>query len=357
MRFYPIVDICPAAEYFGESAAKFQIRMLQPRAPSHPPADQPIHPFIMLHFLTAIVLAHPGSGLEVASDGTIYVADVAHETIWRIDSDGSLRTWVTDTWTHEFHLAPDDALIYEREHTGFEQAPQSLHAITPDGERTQFFGPPPDRSRFNGTAFARAPDGSVTFTQTVRGEDNQWYCIIRQRDADDHDGSRSRTIAGATSGPMYRDGSADEATFRMIVDMRLLDDGTLVLLDRDRVRHFSPDGEVSTRGPSLIDDPPHDPPTRGGPETTWNRLYGLEVGPDGSTFVAYYAGRRIIRIDADGVTSVAYQCPPSWAPLGVAIDAEQCLVISEIADRGDRLRVLRLLSDGTTEIVADIPPN
>lgn len=316
----------------------------------------------VLRLLPLTLTAHPGSGLEVSADGTIYVADVGSETIWRVAPDGSVSPLVTNSWTHEFHLMEfgDDAgtLVYEREHLGYEQAPQSLRTISPDGERDVLIQPPPDRGRFGSNAFCRGPDGVVTFSHTVRGDDGKWREVIRQRDADDHDGSRVRTIAGATGGEFYLDGPAMEATFRRIMDMRLLADGTIVLLDRDRVRRMTPteDGSftVTTQGPSLIDEKPADPPTRGGPETTWNRLYGLAVDEQGNAIVAYNAGRRVLRITPDGTLTTLHTSEDNWAPVGVAVGPNGRMHISEIADRGGRIRVLRV-EDGEASVVASIP--
>ena len=310
---------------------------------------------------------HPGSGLEVSAEGFVYVADVARETIWRIAPDGAVEPLVQNAWTHEFHLLdregpdgePAGTLVYEREHTGRERAPQSVNQILPDGERRVLIPPPPDRARFGSNAFFRGPDGVVTFAHTVRGVDGKWRAIIRQRDPDDHDGSRVRTIAGSLEGPLYRDGPALHATFRMILDIRQLADGTIVLLDRDRVRRLVPDGAGSftthTQGSSLIDTPPKDPPTRGGPETTWNRLYGLAVDADGNALVAYHGGRRVLRITPEGAISTIHDSGRRWAPLGVAIGPSGEVYVSEIADRGGRLRVLRL-KQKAPEIVATIPP-
>jgi len=312
----------------------------------------------VLRLLPLTLPAHPGSGLEVAADGTIYLADVGSETIWRVAPDGSVSPLVTNSWTHEMQLLDDGTLVYEREHTGYEQAPQSLRTIAPDGKREVLIQPPPDRGCFGSNAFCRGPDGVVTFAHTVRGDDGRWRAIIRQRDADDHDGSRVRTVAGATKGDLYLDGPAMEATFRMIVDMRLLADGTIVLLDRDRVRRMTPNDDgsftVTTQGPSLIEERPADPPTRGGPETTWNRLYGLAVDAEGNALVAYFAGRRVLRITPNGTLGTLHTSDDDWAPLGVAIGPNGIVHVSEISDRGGRLRVLQV-KDGEAAVVASIP--
>lgn len=312
----------------------------------------------VLRLLPLSVATHPGSGLEVAADGAVYVADVGAETIWRIAPDGTISPAVVDSWTHELQLEADGTLVYEREHTGYERAPQSLRTLAPDGERTVLIPAPPVRERFGSNAFARMPDGSVVFAHTVRGEDGKWRAIIRQRDADDHDGSRVRTIAGALGGELYLDGSGDEATFRMIVNMRPMPDGSVLLLDRDRVRRISFDDNggctVTTQGPSLIEPKPDDPPFRGGPETTWNRLYGLALDADGNVLVTYFAGRRVVRISPEGEVSTVYTSDRRWSPIGVAIGPKGRVHVSEISDRGGRLRVLVLEGDDA-RVLAAIP--
>ncbi|MEQ9094896.1 MAG: hypothetical protein RIE32_01380 [Phycisphaerales bacterium] len=312
----------------------------------------------VLRLLPLSAAPHPGSGLEVAADGAVYLADVGSETIWRIAADGSIGPAVLDSWTHEFQLESDGTLVYEREHTGSEQAPQSLRTLAPDGERRVLIPAPPDRGRFGSSAFARMADGSVVFAHTVRGEDGRWRAIIRRRDADDHDGSRVRTIAGALAGELYLDGPGNEATFRMIVNMRPMPDGSVLLLDRDRVRRIAFDGDgactVTTRGPSLIDADPADPPFRSGPETTWNRLYGLATDGDGNVLVTYFAGRRVMRIAPEGAVETIYASDRGWSPIGVAIGPRGCVHVSEISDRGGRLRVLVLEGDGAS-VLAAIP--
>lgn len=322
------------------------------------PAASAVIILSVLRLLPLSVATHPGSGLEVAADGAVYLADVGAETIWRIAPDGSISPAVIDSWTHELQLEADGTLVYEREHTGYEQAPQSLRTLAPDGERRVLIPAPPVRERFGSNAFARMADGSVVFAHTVRGEDGRWRTIIRQRDADDHDGSRVRTIAGALGGELYKDGPGHEATFRMIVNMRPMPDGSVLLLDRDRVRRIAFDDNggctVTTQGPSLIEQKPQDPPTRGGPETTWNRLYGLAAEKGGSVLVTYFAGRRVVRISPEGEVTNVYNSDSNWSPIGVAIGPKGGIHVSEISDRGGRLRVI-VLEEGEARVLAAIP--
>jgi len=315
----------------------------------------------MLRTLTAILMitvagtvaAHPGSGLEVDAEGRIYVSDIFRRTIWRIDAEGNAAAFVPDVWSHEFHLDAAEGLVYENEHDG-DPAPQSLNVISPGGESRQILPPARDRMDFGGTAFLARDDGSILFTATVRGQGDAWYAVVRRRVAGDRSGLSVRTVAGATAGDMYVDGPADRATFRMLLDMRRDDEGNLWLLDRDRVRILTPMGVVRTHGPELIDADPEDPPFRSGPDTTWNRLYGLALGGDGAAYVAYFAGRCVHRISREGERTTAHRCEDGWAPVGVAVDGDGALYVSEVSDRGQKLRVV-VSSAGRIRVLVTLP--
>ena len=321
------------------------------------------------YFLVAIAsaiaalsaLAHPGSGLEVDTVGRIYVSDVFRETIWRVHPDGRIEPFVTDAWTHEFHLLPDDTLVFEREHDG-DPAPQSLSRVTPSGHLEQLLPPAAERSQFSGTGFAFAPPDRIYFGLTQRGANDRWYAVVRTRELErENQGSAqppvAEVFAGATQGDLHRDGPSPSATFRMIVDMRLASDGSLWVLDYDRVRRISASGQVSTQGPPLIEPDPENPPHRGGPVTTWNRLYGLAVDPSGHAYAAYMAGRRVVRVAPDGHTDVVHQSGEGWSPVGVACGTHARLFVSELSDRGSRLRVLEVLRDTRgARVVATLPP-
>ena len=295
---------------------------------------------LLIAVLPALPVAgHPGSGLEVGPDGTVVFSDIFRRTIWRLAPDGTLSAAVTATWTHEFQFDAHGVLIFEREGDG-DPAPQSLWRLTPDGQTHRLLPPTADRMLFGGTALAMDGDSAIFFAVVARGDENQWYAQVRRRELDDASGDRVTVYAGALAGVQANDGDRHRATFRMITDMRLHPDGSLWLLDRDRLRIISPDGLVSTRGPVLIDADPTDPPFRSGPSTTWNRLYGLAAARDGSAYVGYSAGRRVLRIAPSGEVDVAYRCEAGWSPVGVAVAANGGLVVSEVSDLGRKIRVV-----------------
>ena len=102
---------------------------------------------------------------------------------------------------------------------------------------------------------------------------------------------------------------------------------------------------VPTVVAGLLDENPADPPQKRGPPTTINRLYGLTVAADGTIYVAYHSGRRVIRIDSERRISTAYQTSRPWAPVGVAVAGTTLYVLESGSGAGsDRPgpRVLRV---------------
>ena len=60
----------------------------------------------MLLSVPSSSFAHPGWGLAVDSEGSVYFTDIEGLTIWKRLPNGTLQAAVTDVWTH--HLFIDD---------------------------------------------------------------------------------------------------------------------------------------------------------------------------------------------------------------------------------------------------------
>ncbi len=87
--------------------------------------------------VSAVALAHPGDGIVVAPDGTIYFTDVGRKIIWKLSPDGTLSPAARDRWTHGLLLAADGTLYYEREVQRGDAFPASFWKMTPDGEQVR----------------------------------------------------------------------------------------------------------------------------------------------------------------------------------------------------------------------------
>ncbi|MFG0276066.1 MAG: hypothetical protein ACF8QF_13525 [Phycisphaerales bacterium] len=297
--------------------------------------------------------AHPGSGVDVGPDGAVYFADVFRETIWRVTPGHDPEALIRNTWTHELTLPPDgDLLFFEFEGDGVGgPAPTGLRRWSEDAGVETVFPANHDRSHFGGEAFALLEGVGVLFAAQARGPDG-WRQTLRARPI----GGDARDFSGALDGPLYRNGNADEATYRLITDMVLAPEsaegGGVYALDRDRVRHVRPDGSATTIVTGLLMDRPPNPPHPGGPSTTNNRLYSLDVDDAGAIYVAYHAGRLVWRAQPGEAPEVRFRSERGWAPIGVATDAG-ALYILEHADDSQRLRLSRITGD-ERETIADI---
>ncbi len=287
--------------------------------------------------------AHPANGIAIDRNGNVYFADVAKTTIWKLDADGKLTAYVENSWTHGIQLETDGTLYYERELEVSGVAPCELNRITPSGKREKVIPPAKNRADFSGAPFVRLGDGSVLFAHSIRDDEGRGRAAIRRRGPD----GKITTLAGAKQGPLYVDGAAHQATFRMITDMKLGPDGQIYLLDRDRLRRMSLEGRTDTLARDLLDKAPLDPPQKTGPPTTINRLYGLAFGAENNVFIAYHAGRRVIRVTPSGEVSSVLSAKRPWAPVGVAVGGGNLYVLEVHDDlRAAGPRVRRLSSNG-----------
>jgi hypothetical protein len=295
--------------------------------------------------------AHPGSGVDVGPDGAVYFADVFRETIWRVKPGGAPEAVVRNSWTHELTLTPEgDLLYFEFEGDGAGgPAPTGLRRWSEARGVETVFPVNHDRAHFGGEAFALLEGVGVVFASQARGDDG-WRQVLRARPID----GEARDFSGSIDGPLFRDGDADQATYHLITDMVPAPATArgVYALDRDRVRHVLPDGSATTIVTGLLIDRPPNPPHAGGPPTTNNRLYSLDVDADGAIYIAYHAGRLVWRAMPGEAPEVWFRAEPGWAPIGVACDAG-ALYILEHADDSQRLR-LSVLRRDVRETVAEV---
>ncbi len=307
---------------------------------------------VLLLLFTLHANAHPGPGLEIGSDGTLYFADVARKTIWKYNEKSGLEPLVRNRWTHHLQLTNDGTLYYERESPLPGTPPQEFWKITPDGKNVQLIKPESDRSQFNGVGFALAEDGNLYFAHSVRGQDGGWRHIIRKRTPE----SEVSTIAGSLTSPLYSDGAGTNASFRIITGMTIGPDGMIYVLDKDKIRKITLDGNVTTLASDLLDDSPKDPPHRRGPPTTINRLNGLAVDQHGNVYVAYQAGRCVFRVSKkDPQIKKIYEVKRPWSPIGVAVRGGTVFAL-EIGDASASAgpRVRKIDEDGKVSAVVTV---
>ena len=170
-----------------------------------------------------------------------------------------------------------------------------------------------------------APDGSLY----VADPSGHRVCAVTPE-------GETRTVAGGANG--YRDGSAVEALFRYPHDVSLAPDGSCYVADtgNDRIRRIAPDGTVTTVAGSIYDYGDGQ-----GTDAHFRRPTALEVGPDGTCYVADTGNNTIRRIDLNGtVTTVAGALPGGDAdgagrdvglrwPTGIAVGPDGTIWIAD----------------------------
>lgn len=326
------------------------------RPPTAPPTLAATVVVVASLFLAATAHAHPGRGIDVAPDHSIVFTDIGHLTIWTLAPGADEpQPLATNRWTHHLRFAADATLYYEREiPRDGQRAYRALHKRTPDGVDHVLIEPTLDASVFDAGPIAVDESHNVYFTRiTPIPKSPNITQIIRRAP----DGTVAH-FCGRDEPPFPRDGDSKTAAFGLVTDMTIGADGSLYVLEHDRVRRVTPDGDVATLATDLLDTRPANPPHRRGPSTTVNRLYGLCVDGKGVVHVAYHAGRRVIRIEPDGETSIAYESRRPWAPIGVATRDGVLYILEDgheprSATHGPRVR--RLDADGTITTLTTIP--
>ena len=207
---------------------------------------------------TEATLSNPDS-ITVAPDGTLYFTDTGNNLIHRVGTDGIITT----------------------------VAGNGATAFNGDG------GPATQATLHQPEDIAIGPDGSLYIADLQHNR-------IRRVGPD----GIITTVAGNGSGTYSGDGGlATQAALWGPTGIALSQDGSLYIADltNNRIRKVGTDGIISTvAGNGGNSD--------GGLETQacLNRPYGIDVGSDGSLFIASAANNRICRIGPDGtITLVA----------------------------------------------------
>jgi len=289
---------------------------------------------LVLLGLPANGLAHPGWGIAVDSEGSVYFTDIERLTIWKRLPDGTLQAAVTGVWTHQLFVDAQDNLYYEREEYRSNVGPYySVWRRSPSGEQTLLIPPTLDQTVFGGENVVLDASGAIYFP-TGRA--------ITKRSPD---GTQHLLAGSDTAG--HQDGQGASARFTSINAMTMGPDATIYVTDGDAVRKITLDGVVTTLARGLLTIPPDDPFFDDG---GFNDMYGLTVDAHGTVFVAYHGNRRLLQVTPDGSVSERYRAAAPWSPMGVYAAGDDLYILETgwlagIGHFGPRLR--KRSPDGT----------
>jgi len=310
-----------------------------------------------------LVFAHPGTGIVIADDGTIYFAYGPGHRIWKVTPDGAASELVVGRIDSDFRVPHCVVPDGEGNILTASDVRSVVWRIRPDGSKTTIY--PPDNWDGVGTVglggdpFTLAPDGRIL---SILGDQPDAFSRLVLISLD----GKVTPLAGEARG--FADGQGEEARFGYLTLSSFAwgPDGSLYLTDEGRaMRRVTMQGNVTT----IAGGAEQGMRDAKGAEARFQGAAGLTVAPEGTIYVADAAAHRIRRIAPDGeVTTIAGTGERGSAdgpgdeasfdePFGVTRAEDGTLYILEYAfgPAGEFVRIRRIDADHsvTTHAIID----
>ena len=315
---------------------------------------------------TAAQLSWP-VGLELTSDGTLYIADTNNHRVRKVASDGTITTvagtgkvsfsstgglaTATDLSSPNGVAVASDGTLYIAELGNNRISKVTSGGVISTVAAVSDIGVQP-------AAVAVATDGTLY----VAGDGSHRVWKIAT------DGTVTAFAGTGTAGFSGDDGQAASAKLNRPHDLALASDGTLYIADRDnqRVRKVASDGTITTfAGTGTLCDMSTTPDCGDGGQATaadLNSPTALALASDGTLYIADGAsGHRIRAVATDGTISTVAgdgtfgsggdggQATEAQlgGPYGLALAADGALYIAEISNH----QIRKVASDGIISTV------
>lgn len=237
-------------------------------------------------FWTVIAHAHPGVGIVVARDGSVFYTDLAQ--VWRIPPGGRPVVAVPNVHTHELFLDDDGSLFGE--HLWYEG-----EAVDKWGHRV----------------WQRKPDGSIATVIPATEGFLTNYSFVR-----DAAGTMYWAERGATTVIMKREKNAQpelhaRGDFKNVRWMTASRDGVVYLLDDGDLKRVLRDGRVETVSKNL-----RETNALQSDASEQHALMGLWLDPQGNVYVAVWGARLVKKVTPSGQVTVFARSEAPWSPTG-----------------------------------------
>ncbi len=280
------------------------------------------------------VWAHPGSGIVVDERGQVFFMDTGHG-MWKIDRDGTM----TSREGPAYHfLAIDRQGRFVQKH--FSHLPKGDVFVAGTNPTLVLGSSYPIAIGSDGAFYYPEvmSKGRVRIMRMAASERAKPFAVLPVMKEIGPDGKEieAEWIRGLAAGP----------------------NGSLYYTEKKAVRRIAPDSTVSLVAGNLsvtdCERPPAAQEDRLGPA-----LYGLDVAPDGTIYVAAAACSAVLKITPEGTVSVALRSTDRWSPQGVAVAGDTLYVLEydykKATRREDWLpRVRRLAPEGTVTVIAEV---
>ncbi|MEX2115781.1 MAG: hypothetical protein WEB37_02750 [Bacteroidota bacterium] len=284
---------------------------------------------IMLFVAVDEVRAHPGSGIVKDRQGNIYFVDTG-SGVWKIERNGKL-TRLTGPAYHWMAIDIEGrlknvALPY------FSSRDATVTRV--GGDPTLLLS-----SDFPVTV---GSDGSLYYPWLSGGKQLQIFRL---------------TPTGTTTILKTLPANTESGPLRWLNGMALGPDGSLYYTENKAIRKITPQGELATFIDNMTLTGCDSVPEVGADLGPYFR--GLDVGEDGSVYVAATGCRAVLKISADKKVTTILRASGPWSPTGVAVFGSDVYVLEYFHTPGDNRRewlprVRKVASDGSVVTVANI---
>jgi len=268
--------------------------------------------------------AHPGVGIVQDSRGNVYFTNL--KQVWKITPDGKQSVAVPAVHTHELCLDADDSLFGE--HLSYDAATQ----------------------KWSHRVWRLKPDGTVSDVIPMGDGFREEYSFVRDGKGAMYWVERDKETVIKKRLPDGKSGTHASGDLGQVGWMTATSDGTLYLMTAGRLRRVSPDGQATTIVANLSG---HERPPAKVSELNYHM--GLWVDKVGAVYVAVAAERLVVRVTADGKSSVAAKSSAPWSPSGGMVDRDGNLWLLEF-DTNDMARVRRIGKDGRDRVFTGESP-
>lgn len=261
--------------------------------------------------------AHPGIGIVMDSNGTVFYTDLVQ--VWKITPDGRRSIAVRDVHTHELYIDKDDNLYgehewYEGEATDIWR--NSVWCLSSTGEFQEVI--PPTEGLLNNTWLIRDNFGNSFYSKRIGDEDFLMKETVN--------GEHLKFTNHAFTDIRWKYYSAS--------------DHHLYVVDQLSIKKVSSDGQVQTVVESLKEG--------GAPfEGVADRHYVFGIWTDTSqnVYASVYGATKVKRITPDGRITTVYTSPEGWSPCGGLTTSDGIHWIMEFSTKNET-RVVKLGAKG-----------
>ncbi|MEM9674833.1 MAG: hypothetical protein AAF992_19725 [Bacteroidota bacterium] len=277
---------------------------------------------ILFYLLLAsnLLTAHPGIGIVMDSQGTVYYTDLTH--VWKVSPDGSHTIAVSDVHTHQLYLDQEDNLYGE--HVWYE------------GEATDIWGHYIWRLNHDGELEHTIPptEGFPLNNTLVRDHDNNEYW---PKKSGEHEILKKKSSHGNIA-------SATNHRFQDIRWICVAKNGKdLYVIDHLSLKKVISDGKVVT-----ILDTLKEPATPFASVGDHHYLMGAWTDAEENVYVAVFGAGKIKKITPEGKVETVLEITGSWSPVGGLVAADGSLWVLEFSERNEA-RVRKISPDGKVQ--------